>query len=136
MSHVPITRTLVAEEDRVRILREYFGTEYRLFQGALHVVTKSQIPDYQGSYWDLFTLSNGGAFMAPTHANVRKVVSSFGLHGLLSQETTGVVMTLNTLSFLSVALPDEADAIMIRFKLLLAYALDHHERALIFAAIT
>ncbi len=62
--------------------------------------------DYQGGYWDFFTLSNGGFYMAPAGDRPLHVLCENQFEGELSADALGITSCLYTYSNLSFAGPN------------------------------
>ena len=61
-----MTRELVPESRRMAITGKYFGLHFPLqLEPVIYGITERMAEDYSGGYWDFYTLSNGGFYMAP-----------------------------------------------------------------------
>jgi hypothetical protein len=89
---------------------------------------------YVGGVWDMLDLSNGGFYMRTGSEPVQFRVPSNGFGGTMSADAAGITVCLFAYSHLSFQFPAEAH-LSRHFYLLRAYALEHPEASLIFAAI-
>ena len=61
-----VTRELVPEARRMSVTGKYFGLHFPLqIEPMVYGITERMATDYKGGYWDFYTLSNGGFYMAP-----------------------------------------------------------------------
>ena len=92
--------------------------------------------DYQGGYWEFWTLSNGGFYMAPAGDRLFHVICENQFEGDLSADALGVTVCLYAYSNLSFAGPDAfADVCSDQYYWLKDYALEHPEVEAILVAI-
>lgn len=91
--------------------------------------------DYQGGYWEMFSLSNGGFFMAPSTEHTLVTTSPNGCTGSMTAEAFGVTVCLFTFSHLSFGDVPLAEACAEHYHLLREYALDHPEARAILGCI-
>ena len=129
-----ITAQQVAEADRMDFLPRHAGHRFLLVETTVYRMLEQLSTDYQGGYWDFYTLSNGGYFMAPTDpAQLRLCCDGNGYSGIVSAEAAGIIacsMALNRLSF-----QFEGDGLAEAFYQLRDFALAHPESAAIFGAL-
>lgn len=130
---VAITATEVPDAYRLSFLPRHFEGVYSKVESAIYDFARLLCPDYTGGYWRMVDLSNGGAYMAPTHAQF-VIQSPNGHTCTVSGDVAGIIATLFALSNLSFELEDEA-TIVDHFHQLRDFALDHPERENILAAI-
>lgn len=110
MESSTITRTLVPEKERLTTTEELFGMHFPLrLEPVIYSITQTMASDYHGGYWDFFTLSNGGFYMAPGEERVFPVQCANCWHGDLSSDALGITACLYAYSHLSF-LPDQAFA--------------------------
>ena len=63
-----VTRVLVPEDQRLAITEELFGTWFPMrLEPFIYTITERLSKDYNGGYWEFYTLSNGGFYMTPLH---------------------------------------------------------------------
>lgn len=94
--------------------------------------------DYNGGFWNYYTLTNGGFYMAPaTDKALRLVVAGNWFEGELSADAAGIVATLFALGQIAAEIQGtaEADALIDRYHFLRDFAAEHVEAGLIFRAI-
>ena len=132
----PVSSRLVPESERMALVDRLFGLRYVLqveptvFQMAEHLAA----PQYDGGYWNFYTLSNGGFFMAPRSDTVFTVSSMNGFEGQMTAEALGTTACLFAYSHLSFT-PALADVCSEHYHLLREFAMDHAEVRGILAAI-
>lgn len=132
-----ITAHRVPEAGRVAAAAAAFGSGFsRKIEPVIFLFAETLSRDYSGGYWDFFTLSNGGFFMAPSADKTFHVAADNFFRGELSSEAFGIVCCLYAFSNTSF---DPASNTSRRaadqFHLLRAFALDHPEACAIFSAI-
>ena len=60
-----ITCELVPEDQRMTVAERLFGIHFPLkLEPVIYGITDRMAEDYNGGYWDFYTLSNGGFYMA------------------------------------------------------------------------
>ena len=97
-----ITRTLIAEEDRVTHTANLFGFHFPLHLEPLVYATADRLSvDYTGGYWDFYALSNGRFYMAPSGDITFHVSCENGFEGELSAVAFGITACLYAYSHLS-----------------------------------
>lgn len=136
----PLAANLVAESDRLSFLPAFFGPRLMLRGEALvygWLDTLSE--DYNGGFWNYYTLTNGGFYMAPaTDKRLRLEVDGNGFDGEMSADAAGIVATLFALGQLAAELQgsDVGDTLIDRYHFLRDFAANAHaEAGLILAAI-
>lgn len=98
----PITCQLVPEFDRMAVVDKLFGLSYVLkLEPTVFQFADQLAADYNGGYWNFYTLSNGGFYMAPRSDAIFTVVCDNGFDGKLSADALGVVSCLYAFSNLS-----------------------------------
>lgn len=133
-----ITRQLVADNQRLHIVERYFNLHFPLaIEPAIYTFADHLAEDYRGGYWQFYTLSNGGFYMAPMADNPFQVSCDNGYEGLLSADAFGMVCCLYAYSHLSFSnKPTSLSPLCTKqFHALREYALDHAESAAILAAM-
>ena len=66
-SLLTVTRELVLEDQRLDIVERLFGMAFPLqFEPVVYGITDRMVENYNGGYWEFYTLSNGGFYMAPS----------------------------------------------------------------------
>jgi len=130
-----VMATRVPDADRLDFLPTFFGTRLMMRGEAMVYDWMGQLcADYTGGFWNFWTLSNGGGYLAPSNVDPMKLrVDGNGFEGEMSADAAGIVATLFTLSQLSIQ--TQQDAIGDLFHALREFAGEHAEAALIFGAI-
>ena len=138
MNTTPITRQQVAENQRLSHTGQLFGLHFPLaIEPAIYTFADHLAKDYQGGYWQFYTLSNGGFYMAPMADKPFQVSCDNGYEGQLSADAFGMVCCLYAYSHLSFSSqPASLSPLCTKqFHALREYALDHAESGAILAAI-
>lgn len=132
----PIVASLVPENQRMAFLPTFFGTQY-MFRGEHFVYywLSRLAPAYKGGYWEFYTLSNGGFYLAPSSGTrrYRLQVEGNGFDGEMSADAAGVVATLFAVNHLAHETRD--DRIIDLYCLLFEFARRHPEANVITRAI-
>ena len=121
-----LTATLVQDEQRISFWTGHFGSipQWIILEPTVFAWMDRFCKDYHGGIWQLYTLSNGGAFMAP-EAESDKLWSLFnplnGNGGELSARAAGIAVCLMTYSHH--AMRTECDAMTEHYYRLRDYAL-------------
>jgi hypothetical protein len=124
----------VPDDARLGTLPRHFGARMVVVENAIYGFMRNLAPEYQGGYWHLYELSNGGFYMAPEMPSVRLCVAGNGFEGEMTADAAGITACLFALSQLSFQYPDDA-RISSHFHKLRDFALDHEEERRIFQAI-
>ncbi|MCX2499553.1 antirestriction protein, partial [Plesiomonas shigelloides] len=100
-----VTRLIVPEQARLDFWPQYFGSipQWVLLEPQAFAWLDRLCDDYNGGFWDFYTLSNGGAFMAPeSDENSEEKWSLFnpmnGNEAEVSAEAAGIIVCLLTYS--------------------------------------
>lgn len=130
-----ITATLLPEASRMGFLPAFFGEVHMMNgEGLVYCWMRNLSVDYKGGYWNYYTLSNGGFYMAPAaRGNFRVSIAGNWFDGELSADVAGIVATLYAVCEL--ANRTGSDHIVNQYHLLRDYAGEHPESGQIFAAI-
>ncbi|WP_449543475.1 antirestriction protein [Enterobacter ludwigii] len=125
-----LTATPVPDEQRVGFWPQHFGSipQWIILEPTVFAWMDRFCADYSGGIWHFYTLSNGGAFMAP-EADNSEAWSLFntmnGNGGELSAEAAGIAVCL--ISYSHHAMRTECDAMTEHYYRLRDYALNHPE---------
>lgn len=134
-----ISAVLVAERERMSFLPKHFGELVLLGEATVYGWMARLCPSYSGGYWNFYSLSNGGFYMAPVGDDklMQLDVDGNGFDGEVSADAAGVIATLFALSHLSHQLVGTADGdnVAENFIRLRDFAAGHVERGPIFQAI-
>jgi hypothetical protein len=97
-----VTRVLVPEDQRLAITEKLFGVHFPLqLEPVIYGITERMAEDYTGGYWELWTLSNGGFYMAPSEDRIFHVICQNQFEGDLSADALGITSCLYAYSHLS-----------------------------------
>jgi hypothetical protein len=131
---LPITACRLSEGARLDALPRHFGTHLLRLEDTVFDFMRQFDARYIGGYWDMFTLSNNGFYMSTGRDPVTLSVESNGFKGEMSADAAGITVCLFAYSHLSFQFPED-ETFARHFYRLRAFALDHPEANLIFAAI-
>lgn len=135
-SQVPVTRELVFEDRRLAVTEKYFGLHWPLqIEPTVYGITDRMAEDYNGGYWDFYTLSNGGFYMALSADEVFHVTCDNMFEGDLSGDALGIVATLSAYSHLSFTDGRFGRVCACHYHRLREFMLDHPEVRAILGAI-
>ena len=124
----------VAEPQRLRTLPRVIGPLYLSFENTVYNMMGHYCTNYAGGYWEFYTLSNGGFYMAPDQSQpMTIIVDGNGFSGELSADAAGVFITLMALNQFAWRSRDERFADL--FYQLHEFALNHTEANAILRAI-
>ena len=90
-------------------------------------ITDRMAEGYDGGYWDFYTLSNGGFYMAPAEDRIFHVKCQNMYEGDLSADALGITACLYAYSNLSFSLSDIAREYARHYHLLREYSMEHAE---------
>ena len=132
-----ITSQLIANSNRVQHTADLFGVYFPMrLEPFIYAMADSIAPDYRGGFWNFYTLSNGGFYMAPDADHNFAVCCENGYEGKLSADALGMTVCLYAYSQLSVTgTPGFSDRCAEQYHLLREYMLDHPEVGDILRAI-
>lgn len=125
-----ITATPVADENRIRFWPQHFGgiPQWLMLEPRIFAWMDRLCADYSGGIWSFYTLSNGGAFMAPEVDSDEKWTLFNSMNGNaaeLSAEAAGIAACL--MEYSHHAMRTECDAMTEHYYFLRDYALNHAE---------
>ena len=127
-SLLPVTRELVTEDQRLAVVERLFGMAFPLqLEPVVYGITDRMADGYDGGYWDFYTLSNGGFYMAPSEDKVFHVKCQNMYEGDLSADALGITACLYAYSNLSFSLSDLAEDYARHYHLLREYMMEHPE---------
>jgi hypothetical protein len=129
-----ITAQLISDDARLDALPRHFGSHMLRVEDTVFDFMRQFATEYVGGYWDMLALSNGGFYMRTGSDPVDLRVPSNRFEGVMSADAAGITVCLFAYSHLSFQFPTE-DRFSQHFYQLRAYALEHPEVSLIFAAI-
>lgn len=129
-----ISASVVPDELRIGFWPQHFGTipQWIILEPQIFAWMDRLCTDYHGGIWNFWTLSNGGAFMAPEAESDEKWTLFNNMNGNgaeLTGEAAGIVACLMTYSHH--ACHTEFDAMTEHYYRLRDFALNHPERSAI-----
>ena len=84
------------------ITERLFGVHFPLqLEPVIYGITERMAENYSGGYWDFFTLSNGGFYMAPASDVHFEITCLNQYKGTLSADALGITACLYAYSHLS-----------------------------------
>jgi hypothetical protein len=102
MTQSTITRQQVNDNHRIQDTADLFGIPFPLnLEPAIYSFASSITSEYNGAYWEFYSLSNGGFYMAPCSDNLYEVSCENGYEGKLSPDALGITACLYAYSHLS-----------------------------------
>ena len=134
-SLLTVTREIVPEDQRMVVVERLFGMAFPLqLEPVVYGITDRMAQEYSGGYWDFYTLSNGGFYMAPSEDKVFHVKCQNMYEGDLSADALGITACLYAYSNLSFSLSDIAREYARHDHLLREYSMEQAELPSILAA--
>lgn len=132
-----ITRNQLEIDRRVSHTAALFGVHFPMqFEPYVYTVTSALASEYHGGYWQFYTLSNGGFYMAPNADQMFRVSCENGYEGNLSADALGIAACLYAYSHLSFGGDDAfVETCAEQYHLLRDYMLEHPEARGILGAI-
>jgi hypothetical protein len=135
-SLLTVTREIVPEDQRMAIVERLFGMAFPLqLEPVVYGITDRMTHEYTGGYWEFYTLTNGGFYMAPDDDKVFHVKCQNMYECDLSADALGIVACLYAYSNLSFSLSDIAREYARHYHLLREYMVGHPEVREILGAI-
>jgi len=137
MAQTTITRNLVSNNQRIKHTADLFGIRFPInIEPAIYSVTGNIAHEYSGAYWEFYTLSNSGFYMAPSSDSFYQVSCDNGFEGKLSADALGITACLYAYSHLSFSSNEVfAEICANHYHWLRAYMLEHKEASAILSAI-
>ncbi|MDP1927573.1 MAG: antirestriction protein [Thiobacillus sp.] len=131
-----ITRHQLEIDRRISHTAALFGVHFPMqLEPYVYSVTSELANEYHGGYWQFYTLSNGGFYMAPNADQMFRVSCENGYEGDLSSDALGIAACLYAYSHLSFADDAFAETCAEQYHLLRDYMLEHAEARGILGAI-
>jgi hypothetical protein len=133
----PVTRTLIPEDQRLAVIEKTFGTHFPLvIEPVIYGITERMADAYSGGYWLMYTLDNGGFYIAPEGDQIYQVSCDNYFTGVLSADALGLTACLYAYSHCSFSRDESFGRLMAdNYLLLRAYLFEHPEVAAILQAI-
>ena len=137
MSQTNITRQQVSDKLRIMNTANLFGIRFPLnIEPAIFSIASNIAIEYNGAYWEFYTLSNGGFYMAPCSIQSYQVICENGFEGMLSADALGITACLYAFSHLSFGSNKIfAELCANHYHWLREYMLEHNEAKAILSAI-
>lgn len=137
MTRSQISRKQVSDKNRIQHTADLFGIRFPLnIEPAIFSIAGGISKEYNGAYWEFYSLSNGGFYMAPCSNKYYQVSCDNGFQGKLSADALGITACLYAYSHLSFTNnPVFADICSNNYHWLREYMLEHTEACAILAAI-
>jgi hypothetical protein len=131
-----ITRELVPERRRADFIDVLFGVNFPMqLEPYVFAVASELSADYRGGYWHLYSLGNGGFYMALDDDARFTVRCENGYHGAVSADALGITACMYAFSRLSFVVSEGVARVYAGpYHLLREYAMDHPEVAAIVGA--
>jgi hypothetical protein len=105
-----------------------FGLHFPMqIEPVVYGITERMAEDYSGGYWDFYTLSNGGFYMAPSGDDVFHVICDNMFEGDLSADALGITACLYAYSHLSFSNTRFARVSACHYHRLREYMFEHPE---------
>ena len=132
-----ITRKLVSNHQRIKHTADLFGMRFPLnLEPAVYSVAANIAHEYNGAYWEFYSLSNCGFYMAPCSEGIYQISCDNGFEGKLSADALGITACLYAYSHLSFSNNTAfAEICANHYHWLRAYMLEHKEASAILSAI-
>jgi hypothetical protein len=137
MTQSNISRHKVSNHLRIKHSSELFGIRFSFnIEPVIYSITGNIAPEYNGAYWEFYSLSNGGFYMAPSSDSFYQVSCDNGYEGKLSADALGITACLYTYSHLSFSNNTAfAEICANDYHWLREFMLEHKEASAILSAI-
>jgi hypothetical protein len=113
-----------------------FAVRFLWIESFVFDTASSLSEQYDGGYWDYFTLSSGAFYMAPAATCHFRLECANGYEGTLTADAFGITCSLYAYSMLSFSPDADFSELCARhYHLLREYALQHKEVTKILQAI-
>ncbi len=131
-----VTRHLVPEDQRLAVTASLFGPHFPLqIEPVVYAIADRMADDYCGGYWQFYTLSNAGFYLAPDEDRSFEIKCQNYFNGTLSAGALGIVCCLYAYSHLSFQGDFDFSRLCAKhYHLLRSYAMGHAEVAAILGA--
>jgi len=129
-----ITAHQVDEKNRTRAVQRHAGPHVFYFETMIYAYLDGLCSDYDGGYWELYELSNGGFYMTPPDTVSYEIRCPGNYYdGTVSADTAGIIACLFAYGALWERTRD--DRFIELIGLLKDFAAEHPDAAEIFSAI-
>lgn len=128
-----VTAKIVPDSERLQELPNKLGQQFMHVEFAIYSFMENLCGKYNGGFWEFYSLSNGGFYMAPTIGNNLKIswVGNY-FEGTMSSDAAGIVACLFAYSYIAEKGSNEAVEMYHKLR---SYVHYHEEQDLIFKAI-
>ncbi len=132
-----VTRHLVPEDQRLAVTASLFGPHFPLqIEPVVYAIADRMADDYCGGYWQFYTLSNAGFYLAPDEDRSFEIKCQNYFNDTLSADALGIVCCLYAYSQLSFQGDFDFSRLCARhYHWLRSYAMGHTEVGAILGAI-
>jgi len=132
-----ITRKKVPNQKRIKHTADLFGLHFPMrLEPFVYDITGSIAEEYNGGYWEFYTLSNRGFYMTPRSDTKFNVSCENGYEGILSADALGIAVCLYAYSNLFFGVESAfTHACAEQYHLLRDFMLEHTEARGILAAV-
>ncbi len=131
-----IVSTQVDNDRRIIHTAALFGSHFPLlFEPTVYGFAGNIASEYSGGYWEFYSLSNRGFYMAPVPDSLFHVSCENGFEGDLSADALGITSCLYAYSHLSFGDGEFAETCAEQYHLLREYMFEHAEVRGILGAI-
>ena len=132
-----IVRQQVSVIERINHTAAIFGINFPVsIEPSVYAIASNLAEDYNGAYWEFYSLSNGGFYMAPHSDTIYQVECENGFEGKLTADALGITACLYAYSHLSFSNNIKlAEICAAQYHLLREYMFTHKEATLILSAI-
>ena len=97
-----ITRQLVPDNLRMKTVNDLFGLYFPMrIEPFIYAMAEELGHEYRGGWWQFYTISNGGFYMAPDFDGMFNVSCENGFEGPMSGDSLGITACLYSYSHLS-----------------------------------
>jgi len=128
-----IVESIIPEDQRLEQLPKQFGQRFLLVENAVYQFMEQLCEQYNGGYWEFYSLSNGGFFMAPVMGNTVKIAWAENyFEGTVTANAAGIIACLFAYSYAAMKGSEQAAEM---FHKLRDYIHHHEERDLIFKVV-
>jgi hypothetical protein len=132
-----VIRTLIPEDQRLAVIEKTFGAHFPLaIEPVIYGITERMAEAYSGGYWLMYTLNNGGFYMAPEGNQIYQISCDNYFTGELSADALGITACLYAYSHCSFSGNEAFGRLCARhYRLLREFMLEHSEATAILRAI-
>ena len=129
-------KKLLNNTQRISLPAKLFGVHFPFrVEPFVYNMAGRLSSDYNGGYWEMFVLDNGGFYMAP-NSDTYQVSCQNGYEGTLSGDAFGITVCLYAYSEMSFSkIPELAETCADQYHLLREHIFEHEEAKTILGAI-